>query len=529
MAAPLRAPARVSRPSARPARCAAAVPRPDVKSTGPYREAEAASLALRTGLHTTGRPLRVAVVGGGLAGLSCAKYLADAGHEPVVLEAGDVLGGKVAAWRDEDGDAYETGLHVFFGAYPNMMNLFAELGIEDRLQWKSHEMAFALPDKPGEFTRFEFPEGLPAPLNAAVAILGNRDMLTWPEKVKFGLGLVPAIVFGQKYVEEQDKVTVDQWMTANGVPETVKEEVFVAMSKALNFVDPDELSMEVVLIAISRFLKETNGSKVAFLDGLPPERLCQPIADSFVSRGGEVRLNQRLKQIHLDGAGAVESLELQGGERVEADAYVSAVPVDALKLLLPDAWRQEPFFARLDGLVGVPVINVHLFFDRKLNSIDNLLFARSPLLSVYADMSRACREYEDPDRSMLELVFAPAADWIGRPDKEIVEATMGELERLFPAEVGAGAPEGQRAELRKYHVVKTPRSVYRATAGTGALRATQETPVPNFFLAGCHTRQRYCASMEGAVLSGKLAAARVAEAAAAGALAPAAAHRAASS
>ena len=51
----------------------------------------------------------------GLAGLSTAKYLADAGHEPILLEARDVLGGKVAAWKDEDGDIYETGLHIFFG------------------------------------------------------------------------------------------------------------------------------------------------------------------------------------------------------------------------------------------------------------------------------------------------------------------------------------------------------------------------------------------------------------------------------
>ena len=31
---------------------------------------------------------------------------------------------QVAAWKDEDGDWYETGLHIFFGAYPNLMNLF---------------------------------------------------------------------------------------------------------------------------------------------------------------------------------------------------------------------------------------------------------------------------------------------------------------------------------------------------------------------------------------------------------------------
>ena len=102
-------------------------------NTDPYREATALSQKLSSGAWR-GEKKKVAIIGGGLSGLSCAKYLADAGHEPLVLEARDVLGGKVSAWQDEDGDWIETGLHIFFGAYPNMMNLFAELGIEDRLQ-----------------------------------------------------------------------------------------------------------------------------------------------------------------------------------------------------------------------------------------------------------------------------------------------------------------------------------------------------------------------------------------------------------
>jgi 15-cis-phytoene desaturase len=96
------------------------------------------------GAASGGQSKRVAIVGGGLAGLSCAKYLVDAGHKPVIVERADVLGGKVSAWQDKDGDWIETGLHIFFGAYPNMMNLFAELGIEDRLQWKQHAMIFAM-------------------------------------------------------------------------------------------------------------------------------------------------------------------------------------------------------------------------------------------------------------------------------------------------------------------------------------------------------------------------------------------------
>ena len=39
---------------------------------------------------------------------------------------------QVAAWKDEDGDWYETGLHIFFGAYPNIQNIFEELGISNR-------------------------------------------------------------------------------------------------------------------------------------------------------------------------------------------------------------------------------------------------------------------------------------------------------------------------------------------------------------------------------------------------------------
>jgi len=97
------------------------------------------------------------------------------------------------------------------GAYPNTMSLFKELNIEDRLQWKSHSMIFARPDAPGEFSRFDFPD-LPAPINGVIAILRNNQMLTWPEKIKFALGLLPAIVQGQSYVERQDKLTVSQWM-----------------------------------------------------------------------------------------------------------------------------------------------------------------------------------------------------------------------------------------------------------------------------------------------------------------------------
>lgn len=476
-------------------------PRPDFDNTPGFLEAAALSKELQSAPRPE-RPLRVIIAGAGLAGLSTAKYLSDAGHIPVVLEARNLLGGKVAAWKDKDGDWVETGLHIFFGAYPNMMNVFKELDIEDRLQWKSHSMIFAMPDSPGEFSRFDFPD-LPAPLNGIVAILRNNQMLTIKEKIQFAIGLLPAIVGGQSYVESQDHLSVKEWMEKQGVPRRVNDEVFIAMAKALNFCDPDELSMVCVLIALNRFLQERHGSKMAFLDGAAPERLCTPIVQHFEAKGGELQYNKRLKQILVGEDGGVSGFELSDGTVAEGDLYVSAMSVDVVKKLIPDSWRPKPYFSKLDKLVGLPVINLHIWFDRKLTTVDHLLFSRSDLLSVYADMSTTCKEYADPNKSMLELVFAPADAWIKRSDSDIIDATMKELERLFPNEIRA---DQSMAKIVKSAVVKTPQSVYRTVPGCEAARPSQRSPIERFYMAGDYTKQKYLASMEGAILSGKLAA-----------------------
>jgi 15-cis-phytoene desaturase len=277
----------------------------------------------------------------------------------------------------------------------------------------------------------------------------------------------------------------------------------------------DKLSMTVVLTAMNRFLNEDNGLQMAFLDGNQPDRLCAPMKEYIEARGGKVRTKAPVKEIQTNADGSVKALLLRSGETIVADEYISAVPVDIMKRLLPKAWSKIPYFRQMDELEGIPVINLHLWFDKKLKSVDHLCFSRSDLLSVYADMSVTCKEYYDPDRSMLELVFAPCAplaggkiNWMSKSDEEIIAATMNELARLFPTEIAA---DGSLAKLRKYAVVRTPRSVYAAIPGRNKYRPSQVTPIDHFVLAGDWTSQKFLGSMEGAVLAGKLAAQVVTE------------------
>eukprot|EP00240_Pyramimonas_obovata_P003110 CAMPEP_0118924844 /NCGR_PEP_ID=MMETSP1169-20130426/2787_1 /TAXON_ID=36882 /ORGANISM="Pyramimonas obovata, Strain CCMP722" /LENGTH=638 /DNA_ID=CAMNT_0006865983 /DNA_START=78 /DNA_END=1994 /DNA_ORIENTATION=+ len=534
--------ARVAMPAAKPAtsiRCrrtnlrvvAKDFPYPEqVKNTDNFRASKALSQKLAADGQNSSIPKKtVAVIGGGLSGLACAKYLVDAGHEPTVYEARDVLGGKVSAWQDKDGDWIETGLHIFFGAYPNVMNLFEELDIEDRLQWKVHKMIFAMQELPGEFTTFDFIKGIPAPLNFGLAILLNDKMLTLKEKIQCIPALAPMLIEGQDFIDKQDELSCLTFMRKYGMPERINTEVFISMAKALDFIDPDKLSMVVVLTAMNRFLNETDGLQMAFLDGNQPDRVCAPEKEYIEKKGGKVLTSSPVQEIATNDDGSVKHLVMRNGDIVVADEYVSAMPVDVFKRFIPKAWSTMPFFRQADELEGIPVINLHMWFDKKLQQVDHLCFSRSPLLSVYADMSTTCKEYYDEDKSMLELVFAPCAplaggkvNWMSKTDEEIIDATMGEIARLFPLEVAEdpkwGATVGMglngQAKLTKYAVVRTPRSVYAAVPGRNKYRPSQATPISNFTLAGDWTAQKFLGSMEGATLAGKLAAEVIADKAA---------------
>ena len=128
-----------------------------------------------------------------------------------------------------------------------------------------------------------------------------------------------------------------------------------------------------------------------------------------------------------------------------------------------------------------------------------------------------------------------AAQYMTKTDDEILQATLLELERLFPEEIKA---DQSLAKVEKFTCVRTPTSVYETLPGCEIHRPTQASPISNFFVAGGtytffilvtslflfsqiikflffyhadFSKQKYLASMEGAILSGQLAAKAVAE------------------
>ncbi|MEO1132682.1 MAG: FAD-dependent oxidoreductase, partial [Cyanobacteria bacterium J06639_1] len=82
--------------------------------------------------RTVSGTTRVAIVGGGLAGLACAYELSQRGIEVTLLEKSPQLGGKIASWPIRVGDEdlrMEHGFHGFFPQYYNLKSLVSELDV----------------------------------------------------------------------------------------------------------------------------------------------------------------------------------------------------------------------------------------------------------------------------------------------------------------------------------------------------------------------------------------------------------------
>ncbi len=437
--------------------------------------------------------MRAIIAGAGPAGMVCAKLLADRGYEVLVLEKRTVPGGKVSAWQDADGDWIESGLHVFFGAYHNLLQFLESCGLHDTFDWKPAEMIFASPTH--GLAPIRFVPGLPAPLNGLAGVATSK-LLPLKEKLRVALGLVWPIFGDQQYIDAQDNESYASWHLRHGMGERALRDVMDTMALALNFQRTDQVSAKLVLTALLHFAKETEASRMALVKGSPHTRIWMPLIKQIEALGGKVDLGRKVTGIDYDATlNRVNGFLLDDGTVVQGDVYISAMPVHSLRKVLPDSLYALPYFANLRQLKGQPVITVQLFFDRQVTGVNNLLFSSNSDISVYADMANVAPDYHKGGPSIVQFVVAPAEKLIRLDDAALIEHVMGDFVRLHPA--------AANARLCKYTIVRIPNSVYQARPGVNKFRPDQATPVSNFFLAGDYTQQEFLASIEGAVISAK--------------------------
>ena len=442
----------------------------------------------------------VLILGGGLAGLTAAKRLTDKGFQVKVLEKREIFGGKVSAWKDDEGDWIESGTHCFFGAYSVLYDLMKEIKTDHAVLWKEHQLTYTLAG--GEHFTFNTWD-LPSPLHLLPAIVKN-GYFSFGEMAAFAKSLIPLALKKEKYAPTQDHLTFTAWAHEKKFGNRLLEKMFRPMALALKFIPPEEISAKIILDVTETFYRIPDASRMGFLKGSPQEYLTQPLIDYSASKGAIFKNRTVVEELLFDGT-EINGVQLRNGEILTADYYLCALPIHNLNKVLPDALKKhDPFFGNLGKLEGVPVISVQIWYDREITDADNVLFSPDGVIPVYANLARTTPDYctlrGEPfsGKTRFEFCVAPAKDLMALPKEEIIRLVDQSVRNCYP-------DTSRGAKILKSTLVKIPQSVYAPLPHMEQYRPSQKTPLRNLFLAGGFSRQLYYDSMGGAVMSANLA------------------------
>ena len=434
------------------------------------------------------------VVGGGLAGITAACELADAGHRVTLYEKRPFLGGRSYSYTDKaTGTEVDNGQHVFLGCCTEYIALLDRLGVRDRAYLQKRFRVPVIDKVWGTSVLRSAP--LPPPLHLGPSLVGYRS-LSPAENARAVWAFTRIQSLDRAKHPELDDITFAEWLRRNGQGLHAIASLWNLIVQPTLNDDASRVSADLALMVFQEgFLRSRDGANVGWAKvGL--STLIGEAARRYIeSRGGEVRLGEGIRGIEIEGDRA--SVRTDSGT-VEADTIVLALPPQNLPDTLPRSVISDPFFARIRQIETSPIVNVHLWYDRPVWDQRFAAFLNTPVQWVF-NKSRLWNL--DGSGQYLDISLSGAYDYIDMPNADILQLFTKELFALFPASRGA--------ELTRALVVKQRAATFSGRPGIARLRPTQRTPIANLFLAGDWTATGWPATMESAVRSGLLAASAI--------------------
>ena len=418
-------------------------------------------------------PPKVAIIGGGYAGLAAAVTLA-AQRVPVTLyEAAATLGGR-ARRVDINGVALDNGLHILIGAYRETLRLVAQVNPHPEqvmqrlpLDWHIHQRL-----------HLQAPR-LPAPLHLLGALLLAKGvsmrerfsalrMMHALRRAKFQLGAdttVSALLASHRQGHALSHYLWGPLCVAalNTPPETASAQLFLNVLR--DGLNADRAGSDLIIARTD-------------LTALFP----QPAATYVGDRGGTVLTSTRVTSLRADVAGFV--LDADGTQKAFSHVICALPPHQVCAFLqnfdaLADARKM------IASLSYQPITSVYLQFDGAVHLPSPMLgLADGPAHWLF-DREALCGQ-----RGLIGAVISAE----GSHQNLTQDALAAQLHETLIAKFGA------LPALQWQRVITEKRATFSAVPGLQ--RPLQRTPHKNLWLAGDYTASDYPATLEAAVRSG---------------------------
>lgn len=431
------------------------------------------------------------VVGGGLAGLSCAINLIDQGQSVLLLEAEKILGGRTASW-DDDGMLVESGFHRYLGFYEALPQLLKRAGVEldDILIW-TDEAEIRLPDGAGEAVFGLSP--VHNLVETVMGVLGNNDFIDPVEKAKLSAFFIQGMAAFETDRRSLDAYSVQEMALEHGLaPETIHK-ILVPLTEGLFFLPIERYSALNFFGLFAPYVTKLHKMRVGAFNGGMSEVLIAPLAAWIREHGGRIETAAPVTRLLAEN-GRVRGV-LCNGETLHSTAVVVATSLAPARNLLLEAFPDYEYFQMIDSLETMPSVCLEAELSRPCSPYDRVIFSPGTVIASFAEESRTTFPNS---KGRLSTILAQPEKMIALSDDEVYTAVLADAQRL-------GLDISEETVLA-YRIITWPADFYSYTCGTYDKRPSQRTPIEGLFLAGDYTEQEYLQTMEGAVVSGRLAA-----------------------
>ncbi len=429
---------------------------------------------------------RVAIVGGGLAGISAALECRRAGADVTLLESRGRLGGAAYSFTRE-GIPADNGQHVFLRCCTAYRQLLDEIGAT-RLVTLQDRLSIPVVAPGGRrATLSRLP--LPAPLHLAPT-LGRYPFLSLGERASVGRAMAAL-----RRVEYEDPATdgrsFGDWLREHRQGSDAVAGLWdLIVRPTLNLASEEASLAQAAQVFQIGLLREAAAGDIGYAHAPLSEIHDVAARRTLQGHGVDVRLRHGATTITHTPAGF--RIEISGAPTVSADVVIVAVPPDRAGRLVPPAAGLKA--GNLSRLGRSPIVNVHVVYDRRVMDVPFAAGVRTPVQYVFD------RTESSGVASGQYLVISLSA-----ADSEL-EMTSEELRaRYLPALTGL-FPAAAAASVDSFFVTREHSATFRAAPGARALRPQPRTALPGLILAGSWTDTGWPATMEGAVRSGHHAA-----------------------
>lgn len=447
----------------------------------------AAHLPVRPSAHRVDgdATIRIAVVGGGLAGITAALAAADAGAHVVLYESRPRLGGLTHSFR-RHGLWVDNGQHVYLRCCTSYRRLLRRLGVAGLAPLQSRlDIPLRGADRTGRVRDGRLRSSrLPAPAHLAGSVL-RFGWLSPAERLRFSYA-ASALRAVDRTDPQTDSRSFGDWLRDHDQGAAAISTLWDLFTVPALNARADDVSLALAATVFQLGLFTDRSAADIGIPTVPLQRLHGDAAMTALTAAGvDVRLGTRITDL--------DELDHDGSGR---DGIVLATPPAGTEALLPPgAVDLPPGWS--ERLGGVPIINLHLVFDRRVLDEPFLATVSGPLQWIFD----RTRQSGLADGQYLAVSLSAAAELADEPTRRLRERFEPELRRLLPA--------ARRAGIRDFFVTRERQATFRQAPGSAASRPPAVTADRRIVLAGAWTDTGWPATMEGAVRSGETAAAAV--------------------